>query len=78
MAAADAVSKDLGGLPVQSSADVPIGTVRVVLSDDYEGPATKDGKTVFASDLELPVKPTVSPGSTPSISAGGRGPQCVN
>jgi len=79
MAAAEAVGKDLGGLPVQSSVDVPVGTVRVVLADDYDGPAVKNGRTVFASELKLPSKKaTPTPGTNPFINAGGHGPQCVN
>ena len=80
LAAAQAVAKDLGGLPVESSRDVPVGTVRVVLSDDYDGPAMKNGKAVFADQLELPTRApnSANSGTRPPINAGGKGPQCVN
>src|SRR6478736_1399724 len=35
---AQAVAKDLGGLPVIANASVPPGSVRVVLANDYTGP----------------------------------------
>lgn len=37
---AQAVAKDLGGLPVVADASVPAGTVRVVLANDYTGPGS--------------------------------------
>ena len=37
---AQAVAKELGGLPVVANASVPQGSVRVVLSSDYTGPGS--------------------------------------
>ena len=37
---AQAVSRDLGGLPVVADASVPAGSVRVVLASDYTGPGS--------------------------------------
>ena len=37
---AQAVSKDLGGLPIVADPTVPPGTVRVVLGNDYTGPGS--------------------------------------
>ena len=37
---AQAVSKELGGLPVVADPSVPPGTVRVVLGSDYTGPGS--------------------------------------
>src|ERR1700739_126222 len=40
---AQAVAKDLGGLPVIANTSVPPGSVRVVLANDYTGPGSGPG-----------------------------------
>ena len=79
---AQAVAKDLGGLPVVEDGSIPQGQVRVVLAGDYTGPG---------SGLEgsLPTAATVSqaagqagdatpPPPSPVITAGSDDPKCVN
>jgi LCP family protein required for cell wall assembly len=68
---AQAVARQLGGLPVVVNASVRPGTVRVVLAADYTGPG---------AGLDDPATPTVSSAPTPSpvITAGSRDPHCVN
>ena len=70
---AQAVARQLGGLPVVVNASVRPGTVRVVLAADYTGP----GAGLDGSD---PTAPMVSPAPTPSpvITAAAKDPQCVN
>src|SRR5271157_738175 len=48
---AQAVAKELGGLPVIGNASVPPGSVRVVLANDYTGPGAglSDGPTAMAA-----------------------------
>ncbi len=83
---AQAVAKELGGLPVVADASIPAGSVRVVLASDYTGPP--------GSGLEgsLPTSAAVSqaagqagdgtapPPPSPIITAGGSDdpPKCVN
>ncbi|HEV7850826.1 MAG TPA: LCP family protein [Mycobacterium sp.] len=80
---AQAVSKDLGGLPVAADPSLPAGTVRVVLGNDYTGPgAGLDG----AGPTPAPVDPAASestggdapPAPSPIITAGSENPDCVN
>lgn len=79
---AQAVAKELGGLPVVADASIPAGSVRVVLASDYTGPG---------SGLEgsLPTSAAVSqaagqagdgtaPPPSPIITAGSDDPKCVN
>src|ERR1700754_203396 len=79
---AQAVSKELGGLPVVENTSVAPGSARVVLANDYTGPG--------ASGLD-PTLDTVDPaaaGSTdstdsepapsPILTAGANDPECVN
>ncbi len=79
---AQAIAKELGGLPVVAEEGVPAGTVRVVLASDYTGPG---------SGLEgsLPTSAAVSqaagqagdgtaPPPSPIITAGSDDPKCVN
>jgi LCP family protein required for cell wall assembly len=70
---AQAVARQLGGLPVVVNASVRPGRVRVVLAADYTGP----GAGLEGSE---PIAAMVSPAPTPSpvITAGARDPQCVN
>ncbi|MCG5431633.1 LCP family protein [Mycobacterium sp. MYCO198283] len=80
---AQAVAKDLGGLPVVAVPSVPEGTVRVVLSDDYAGP----GSGLDGSDPTVPLvsattedaTATDAPPPPPAIlTAGSDDPACVN
>jgi LCP family protein required for cell wall assembly len=80
---AQAVSKDLGGVPVAADPSLPAGTVRVVLGNDYTGPgAGLDG----AGPTPAPVDPAASestgedapPAPSPIITAGSDNPDCVN
>lgn len=82
---AQAVAKQLGGLPVVVNASVRPGTVRVVVTADYTGPgsgldgsdpteATMDpaaGTTSDSSDSEAPPP-------SPIITAGSNDPRCIN
>src|SRR5271166_2878290 len=49
---AQAVAKELGGLPVIANASVPPGSVRVVLANDYTGPGAglSDGPATVAAN----------------------------
>ncbi|HKV19800.1 MAG TPA: LytR family transcriptional regulator, partial [Mycobacterium sp.] len=80
---AQAVSKDLGGLPVAADPSVPPGTVRVVLGNDYTGPgsgldgtdptlATADPAASESTGEDAP------PAPSPIITAGSDNPDCVN
>ncbi len=82
---AQAVSRELGGLPVVEDASVAPGTVRVLLADDYTGPGSGlDGTDATLSAVDaLAVGSTGSTGGTsppppPIITAGSDDPQCVN
>ena len=85
---AQAVAKELGGLPVVADASVPPGTVRVVLSGDYTGPGSGlDGTNPLAAtaDPAAATDTTDATGSTdappapsPIITAGADNPECVN
>jgi cell wall biosynthesis protein len=78
---AQAVAKDLGGLPVIANAAVPPGTVRVVLANDYTGPGAglSDGPATMAasSSSSGPANNTAPPPS-PILTAGSEHPECVN
>lgn len=81
---AQAVSKDLGGLPVVEDPSVAPGSVRVVLADDYTGP----GSGLDGTDPMLTTADSVAAGSTgsaqtppppsPILTAGSKDPECVN
>ncbi|MGV9797982.1 LCP family protein [Mycobacterium sp. NPDC003449] len=82
---AQAVSKDLGGLPVTEDASVPSGSVRVVLAADYTGPGSGlDGSDVTldsvgpASADESTDTGEAPPPPSPVLTAGADDPQCVN
>jgi LCP family protein required for cell wall assembly len=81
---AQAVAKDLGGLPVVADASIPPGTVRVVLADDYAGPGSGlDGTLPTAAPVELEssdieVASADAPPPSPVITAGSNDPKCVN
>jgi hypothetical protein len=77
---AQAVARDLGGLPVVADASVPEGTVRVVLSYDYVGPGS--GLEGYEEELPTqeasPVAATQAPLPSPILTAGSDDPKCVN
>lgn len=82
---AQAVARELGGLPVVGDSALPAGTVRVVLTEDYEGPGSgldgtlPTGETVdkAAADTEEATGEQAPPPS-PVITAGSDDPKCVN
>jgi LCP family protein required for cell wall assembly len=81
---AQAVSKELGGLPVVENASVSPGSARVVLAGDYTGP----GSGLDGSDPALATVNPAANGSTdstdsapapsPILTAGSNDPECVN
>ncbi|OBB99295.1 LytR family transcriptional regulator [Mycobacterium sp. 852013-50091_SCH5140682] len=85
---AQAVSKDLGGLPVTEDASVPPGTVRVVLTADYTGPgsgldghdATLDAESATTGSTSAASTDTgeAPPPPSPILTAGSDDPACVN
>jgi LCP family protein required for cell wall assembly len=79
---AQAVAKDLGGLPVVEDPTVAPGSVRVVLGNDYTGPGSGlDGTDpMLATDsvaVGADATATASPPS-PILTAGSADPECVN
>jgi LCP family protein required for cell wall assembly len=79
---AQAVAKDLGGLPVIANASVPPGSVRVVLAGDYTGPGAglSDGPTALAahSSNSGSAEDNTAPPPSPILTAGSEHPECVN
>ena len=83
---AQAVAKDLGGLPVIANAAVPPGSVRVVLANDYTGPGSGlDGSgSAMAARSSSPGSSSANstdgsvPPPSPVITAGSDKPECVN
>jgi len=78
---AQAVAKDLGGLPVIANTSVPPGSVRVVLANDYTGPGAglSDGPaTVAANSANSGPANTRAPPPSPILTAGSEHPECVN
>ena len=89
---AQAVSKNLGNLPVIEDPAMAPGTVQVVLSDDYAGPGSGLEGTAPSADPastewyqgyegeDLISSPEDAPPPPPSpiITAGSDDPQCVN
>jgi LCP family protein required for cell wall assembly len=78
---AQAVAKDLGGLPVVANKSVPPGSVRVLLANDYTGPGSGlgDGPAPMAaaSSKADSANPDAPPPS-PILTAGSDHPECVN
>jgi hypothetical protein len=78
---AQAVAKELGGLPIVEDASVPPNSVRVVLAADYTGPGS-DGSTdtsALAADPSAGyTQQAAAPAPSPIITAGSNDPQCVN
>lgn len=79
---AQAVARDLGGLPVVSNDAVPTGTVRVVLANDYTGPGsglgTGDRAEMAAIARTADEQAPQIPAAAPILTAGAGDPQCVN
>jgi LCP family protein required for cell wall assembly len=78
---AQAVAKDLGGLPVIPNASVPPGSVRVVLANDYTGPGAGlgDGPTATAAgSANSGPADNNAPPPSPILTAGSEHPECVN
>jgi LytR cell envelope-related transcriptional attenuator len=78
---AQAVAKDLGGLPVIANASVPPGSVRVVLANDYTGPGAglSDGPTATtAGSSNSGAADNNAPPPSPILTAGSEHPECVN
>jgi hypothetical protein len=81
---AQAVARDLGGLPVVANASVRSGTVRVVLARDYTGPgsglggrgATMAGSSGSGSNSGS--GDNTAPPPSPILTAGSDNPECVN
>ena len=78
---AQAVAKDLGGLPVVANAAVPPGSVRVVLANDYTGPGAGlgDSPTATAAGSSNSGRAgNNAPPPSPILTAGSDHPECVN
>src|ERR1700760_1241015 len=70
---AQAVAKDLGGLPVIANTSVPPGSVRVVLANDYTGPGAglSDGPaTMAANSTNAGPANNTAPPPSPILTAG--------
>ena len=84
--AAQAIAKELGGLPVVANNSVPQGSVRVVLGNDYTGPGSGlgDGNAAHAASNSgqnsgSPNSPqSDAPPPSPILTAGSEHPECVN
>jgi hypothetical protein len=76
---AQAVAKELGGLPIVANTSVPKGSVRVVLSSDYTGPGSglSDGGPKLAA-ASHPDTGSDAPPPSPILTAGSDHPECVN
>ncbi|MGV0991766.1 MAG: LCP family protein [Mycobacterium sp.] len=81
---AQLVAKELGGLPIVTDASLPAGTVRVVLTKDYDGPGSGlDGTLPTASAATVDkaaseITDSQAPPPSPVITAGSADPKCVN
>jgi LCP family protein required for cell wall assembly len=76
---AQAVAKDLGGLPVVADVSVPPGSVRVVLADDYTGPGSGLGDPAALRGLSgADESENAAPPPSPILTAGSDNPECVN
>jgi hypothetical protein len=83
---AQAVAKDLGGLPVIANAAVPPASVRVVLAGDYTGPGSGLGGSGSTMSAASPGSGSASAAATatsaappsPILTAGSDKPECVN
>ncbi len=84
---AQAISKELGNLPVVEDASLAPGTVRVVLSSDYTGPGSGlqgptglsgDSAVVSQSAGDVSDATDAPPPPSPILTAGSNDPACVN
>ena len=81
---AQAVSKELGNLPVVEDPSMAPGSVKVVLASDYTGPGSGLGNEVASGDStdsvdQAAVSSTDVPlPAPPIITAGSDGPECVS
>jgi LCP family protein required for cell wall assembly len=78
---AQAVAKELGGLPVIANTSLPPGSVRVVLANDYTGPGAglSDGPTAMAArSPNSGSADNTAPPPSPILTAGSEHPECVN
>ena len=78
---AQAISKELGGLPVVASTSVSPGSARVVLTADYTGPGSGlDGSdpTLATADQVAAESTDTAPAPSPILTAGSNDPECVN
>ncbi|HEY1839804.1 MAG TPA: LCP family protein [Mycobacterium sp.] len=78
---AQAVAKELGGLPVIANKSVPQGSVRVVLGNDYTGPGSglgDGGRPMLAASSNSGSQKSDAPPPSPILTAGADHPECVN
>jgi LCP family protein required for cell wall assembly len=82
---AQAVSKELGGIPVVANASVAPGSARVVLANDYTGPGSGGTDPSLATADAASASSSASNGSvdappppSPVLTAGADDPACVN
>ncbi|MDT5017686.1 MAG: hypothetical protein QOD39_3846 [Mycobacterium sp.] len=78
---AQAISRELGGLPIVEDATVAPETVRVVLANDYTGPGSDGGgPTLTTADpvVSDSTGETEAPPPSPILTAGSNDPECVN
>jgi LCP family protein required for cell wall assembly len=79
---AQAVSKELGGLPVVENASVAPGSARVVLAGDYTGPGSSGVDPTLSTADPAAAGSTDStdsePAPSPVFTAGANDPECVN
>jgi LCP family protein required for cell wall assembly len=81
---AQAVSKELGGLPVVENASVSPGSARVVLAGDYTGPGSGlDGGDPTLATVDPAANGSndstdAAPAPSPILTAGSNDPACVN
>lgn len=81
---AQAVARELGGLPVKADSSISPGTVQVVLADGYDGPGSGlDGTLPSSAEVDKSSQDSSAgtaavPLSSPVITAGSDDPRCVN
>jgi LCP family protein required for cell wall assembly len=81
---AQAVSKELGGLPIVENPAVTPGSVRVVLAGDYTGPGSGLGgsnptvATVDPAAAGSTDSTESAPAPSPILTAGANHPECIN
>jgi LCP family protein required for cell wall assembly len=78
---AQAVAKELGGLPIVADRSVAPGSVRVILAGDYTGPGSGlDGTDPLSVNANRAGTQSTgaAPPPSPIITAGSNDPECVN